>query len=194
MLGSVMVMGLPALIWSMNRGITAAAAAHDVAVPSAADHGATPLGSHPGVGVDNPLHHGLGDAHGVDGVGGLVRGQAYHPLDPGLDGGVEDVVRTDDVGAHGLHGEELAGGHLLQGGGVEDIVHAGHGVPHRLGVAHIAYVELDLLGGLRVLGLKLMAHIVLLFLIAGEDANLTDVGFQEVLQHGVAERAGATGD
>ena len=160
-----------------EQGDHAAPAAHDVAVPGAADNGASPFCSHPGVGVDDPLHHGLGHTHGVDGVGSLVRGKAHHPFDAGVNGGVKHVVRTDDVGAHSLHGEELAGGHLLQGSGVEDVVHPGHGVPYRLGIAHVAYVELHFLGGLRVLSLELMAHVVLLFLVPGEDANLTDIGF-----------------
>ena len=160
-----------------EQGDHAAAAAHDVAIPGAADDRASPFRSHPSVGVDDPLHHGLGHAHGVDGVGGLVRGQTHHPLDSGVDGGVEHVVRTDDVGAHGLHGEELTGGHLFQGSGVEDVVHPGHGVPHGLRVSHVTYVELDFLGGLRVLSLELVAHVILLFLIPGEDADLADVGF-----------------
>ena len=160
-----------------EQGDHRAPAAHDVAVPGAADHGAAPLSGHPGVGVDDPLHHGFGHPHGVDGIGSLVRRQTHHPLDAGVNGGVEHVVRTDDVGAHGLHGEELAGGHLLQGSGVEDVVHPGHGVPYRLGIAHVTYVELDFLGGLRVPGLELVAHIVLLLLIPGEDADLADVGF-----------------
>ena len=52
----------------------AAAAAHDVAVAGAADRRAAALGSHTGVGIDDVLHHRLGDAHGVDGIGGLVGG------------------------------------------------------------------------------------------------------------------------
>ena len=50
----------------------AAARAHHVAVAGAADCGAA--GSVAGVGVDDGLHHGLGLAHGVDGVGRLVGG------------------------------------------------------------------------------------------------------------------------
>ena len=122
----------------------AAARAHDVAVAGAADGGAA--GAVAGVGVDDGLHHGLGLAHGVDGVGRLVGGQAHDAVDALLDGGVQDVVRADDVGAHGLHGEELAGGHLLEGGGVEDVVHAVHGVAHALGVADVADEEADLGG------------------------------------------------
>lgn len=61
-------------------------------------------------------------------------------------------------------------------------------------VADITDVELDLVGVVRVFGLQFVAHIVLLLLIAGEDADLADVGGQEMLEDGVAERAGAAGD
>ena len=171
-----------------------ATAAHDVAVAGAADGGAAALGSHTGVGVDDVLHHGLGDAHGVDGIGGLVGGQADDTLHTCINGSVKDVVRADDVGLNGLHGEELAGGDLLQGSGVEDVVHAGHGVLDGLGVADIADIELDLLGGLRVPGLELVAHIVLLLFVPGEDADLLQVRVQEVLQDGGTKGTGTAGD
>ena len=169
-----------------------AARAHDVAVAGAADGGAA--GAVAGVGVDDGLHHGLGLAHGVDGVGGLVGGQAHDAVHALLDGCVQDVVRADDVGAHGLHGEELAGGHLLEGGGVEDVVHAVHGVAHALGVADVADEEAHLGGELRGLLLQAVAHVVLLLLVAREDADLGQVGVHEVLEHGVAERPGAARD
>ena len=140
------------------------------------------------------LHHRLGDAHCIDGVGGLVGGQADHTLNAGVNGGVQHIVGADDVRLHGLHGEELAAGHLLECSCMEDVIHAGHGVPDGLRVAHIADVELDLVGVLGVLGLQLMAHIVLLFFIAGEDADLADVGGEKMLEHGMAETAGAAGD
>ena len=177
-----------------EQGDDAAAGAHDVAVAGAADGGAAALGSHTGVGVDDVLHHGLGDAHGVDGIGCLIGGQADDTLHTCVNGCVEDVVRADDVGLNRLHGEELAGGDLLQGSGVEDVVHAGHGVLDGLGVADIADIELDLLGGLRVPGLKLVAHIVLLLLVPGEDADLLQVRIQEVLQDGGTKGTGTAGD
>ena len=171
-----------------------AARAHDVAVARTGDDRAAALRRHTGVGVDHALHHGLGDAHGVDGIGRLVRGQADHALHPRVDGRVEDVVRADDVGAHSLHGEELTGRHLLERRGVEDVVHPRHGVAHGLRVAHVADVELDLFGVLRVLCLQLVAHVVLLLLVAGEDANLLEVGVQEVPENGGTKAAGSAGD
>ena len=171
-----------------------ATAAHDVAVTSAADGSATTLSSYTGIGVDDVLHHGLGDAHGIDGISCLVGGQTDNTLHTCVNGGVENVVRADDIGLNGLHGEELAGGDLLQGSGVEDVVYAGHGVLDGLGVADIADIELDLLGGLRVPGLELVAHIILLLFVPGEDADLLQVRVQEVLQDGGTKGTGTAGD
>ena len=168
--------------------------AHNIAVTSAADGGATTLRSHAGVGVDDVLHHGLGDAHSVNGVSCLIGGQADNTLDTGINGGVQDVIRTDDVGLNGLHGEELAGRDLLQSSSVEDVVNTGHSVTDGLRVADIADVELDLLSGVGMLRLKLMAHIVLLLLVTGEDTNLLQVRIQEVLQNGRTKRTSTTSD
>jgi len=169
-------------------------AAHNVAVTSAADGSATTLSSYTGVGVDDVLHHGLGDTHSVDGVGRLIRGQADNTLDASVNSGVQDVIRTDDVGLDGLHGEELAGRNLLQSSSMEDVVNTGHCVTDGLRIADITDVELDLLGILRMLGLKLMTHIVLLLFITGEDTNLLQVRIQEVLQNGRAKRTSTTSD
>ena len=163
----------------------AAAAAHDVAIAGAADGRAAPLGRNAGVGVDDVLHHGLGDAHGVDGVGRLVGREADDALHARVDGGVQHIVGAGDVGADG---------HLFQRRRVENIVHAGHSVPHRLRVAHIADVEFDLFGALRVPGLKLVPHIVLLLFVAGENADLLQIRIQEMFQHGGTEGTGAAGD
>ena len=171
-----------------------ATAAHDVAVTGAADGGAATLGSHTGVGVDNVLHHGLGDAHGVNGVSSLIGGQADNTLDTGINSSMKDIVSTDDVGLNRLHGEKLAGRDLLQSGSVEDVVNAGHGILDGLRIADITDVELDLLGVLRVLGLKLVAHIVLLLFVTGEDSYLLQVGIQKVFQNGRTKRTSTTSD
>ena len=169
-----------------------ATAAHHIAVTGAADGRAAPLGSHTGVCVDDVLHHGFGNTHGIDGVSCLVGGQADNTLDTGINSGVQNIVGTDDVGLNGLHGEELAGRNLLQSSSVEDVVNTGHGVTDGLGVADIADVELDLASSLRVLGLKLVAHIILLFFVTGEDTNLFQVRIQEVLQNGRTKRTSTT--
>lgn len=174
-----------------EQGNNGATTAHDVAITSAADGGAATLSGHTSVGgVDDVLHHCLGDAHGVDGISRLIGGQADHPLDTRINGNVQHVVRAHDIGLNRLHREELAGRNLLQSCGVEDVVNTMHGVTDRLGIANVTDVELDLLGGLRVLCLKLVAHIVLHLLIPKEDADFLQIGIQEVLQNGRTERAG----
>ena len=185
--------GLAGLDLVDEQGNHAAAAAHHVAVTGAADGGILCLYG-AGLGADHLFHHGLGDAHGVDGVGGFVGGQADHLFHARVNGGGEHVVGADHVGAHGLHGEELTAGHLLQGCGMEDVVHAPHRAAHAVDLAHVADVKAQLACQLGVLLLDLMAHVILLFLIAGEDADLADVASQEMLEHRVAEAAGAAGD
>ena len=64
----------------------------------------------------------------------------------------------------------------------------------RAAVADVTDIELDFVGYFGHAGLEVMAHVVLLFLVAGEDADFTDVGTEETVQDGVAETAGASGD
>ena len=160
------------------QGDDGAPGAHDVAVAGAADLG---LAGHAGLGDGHFFLDGLGHAHGVDGIGGLVGGQANDALHAEFNGGGEDIVRADDVGPHGLHREELTGGHLLQSGGVENIVHPGHGPPDGLQVPDVADVKLDFIRHLRHPGLVLVAHIVLLLLVPGEDTDLANVRGEEAV-------------
>ena len=51
---------------------------------------------------------------------------------------------------------------------MEDKVDAGHHIAQALDVAHIADVELDFIVIVRIVGLQLMAHVVLLFLVTAE--------------------------
>ena len=185
--------GLARLDLVDEQGDDAAPAAHHVAVAGAADGGVLCLHG-AGLGADDLFHHGLGDAHGVDGVGSLVGGQAHHLLHPRVDGGGEHVIGADDVGAHGLHGEELAAGHLLQGRSVEDVVHAPHGAAHAGDVPYVADVKAQLARQFRVLLLHFVTHVVLFLFVAAEDADLADVAGQKMLEHRVAEAAGAAGD
>lgn len=169
-----------------------ATGAHNIAVAGATDGGAASTVAR--VGVDDGLHHRLGLTHRVDGVGRLIGGKAHDLLHALGDGGMQHVVGADDVGAHGLHGKELAGRNLLQCGGVENVVHAVRGVANRLGVAHVADQEPHLRCELGALLLKAVTHIVLLLLITREDANFLELGVDEVLEHGVAEAARAARD
>ena len=77
---------------------------------------------------------------------------------------------------------------------MEHIVHAPEGWGDGAVVPHIADVEFDFLraGGTgQLIG---VAHVVLLFLVAGEDTNLADVRGQKAVQNRMAEGAGAARD
>ncbi|MOA35614.1 hypothetical protein D3C78_1570810 [compost metagenome] len=81
---------------------------------------------------------------------------------------------------------ELARWYLLQCCRVEHIVHTAHCLLDAARVAHITDVELEL-GAVVAL-----AHVVLLFLVATEDADFSDICVEKALEDGVAERAGAS--
>lgn len=76
---------------------------------------------------------------------------------------------------------------------MEDKVDAGHHIAQALDVAHIADVELDFIVIVRIVGLQLMAHVVLLFLVTAENADLADISRQKCLST-VWPAAGAAGD
>ena len=185
--------GLARLYLVDPQGHHAAPGAEDVSVAGAADLGALRADG-AALGHDDLFHHGLGGSHGVDGVGRLIGGKADDGLHLRVDGGCEDVVRADDVGLHRFQGEELAGGHLLEGRGVEDIVHPVHSVADAGQIPHVADEEAELVRCFRHGGLEGVAHVILLLLISGEDADLPDAGLQKPFQHGVAEGAGPAGD
>ena len=107
---------------------------------------------------------------------------------------MKNIVRSDNVGLNRLHRKKFAGRHLLQGRRVKNVVNTRHRVSDGLGAAHIADVELHLFRVLRVVRLKGMAHIVLFFLVAGEDANLLQVRVQKMLQNRRTERPRTAGN
>jgi len=78
--------------------------------------------------------------------------------------------------------------HLLERSRVKNIIHPAHGPGHAACVTHIANVELEL--GMVVA----LAHVILLFLIAAEDADFSNIRIQEALENSIAERTGTTGD
>ena len=169
-----------------------AAATHNIAVAGAADSRTTTLSSNTGIGVDDVLHHGLGDTHGIDRVGCLVGGQTDNTLDTCINGGVKDIVRTDNVGLNSLHREELTGRDLLQRGCVENVINARRSILDGLRVADVTDVELNLLGSFRVLRLEFVAHIILLLFVTGEDADFLEVRIKKVFQNGRTERTSTT--
>ena len=77
---------------------------------------------------------------------------------------------------------------------MEDVVHAAHRALERGPVAHVADVEFDLARDLRIIGLVLMPHVVLLLLVARENADLLDVCLEEPPEDGIAKAPGPPGD
>lgn len=155
MLGSVIVMGVACLDLVDEQRDNGTAGAHNVAVTGAADGSALfTLSSYTGIGVDDVLHHGLGDTHSVDGVSS-VGGQADNTLDASVNSGVQLTLSVQMMlvwtACMGKNSQE---GTCFKGSGMEDVINTGHCVTDRLRIADIADIELHLLGVLRVLGLE----------------------------------------
>ena len=70
---------------------------------------------------------------------------------------------------------------------MEDVIYARHGIAARLQVAYVSDKKLDLVCHVRVFHLVLVTHIILLLLIAGEDADFSDIRTEEAIQHCVTE-------
>ena len=101
--------------------------------------------------------------------------------------GWQVVIKTDSAYTkariQGIDGEkvhkDLDAGKAAQP--VRAPVHPAHGGAYTVHIAHIANVELQL--GAVVL----LAHVVLLLLVAAEDADFLDVGVKEAFEDGVTE-------
>lgn len=87
-----------------------AAGAHHITIARAADLGLARIAA---LGDGDLLLHGLGDTHGVDGIGGLIGREADDGTYACLNSSSQDIVRTDDIGLDGLHREELTARDLL---------------------------------------------------------------------------------
>lgn len=70
---------------------------------------------------------------------------------------------------------------------MEDVIYARHGIAARLQVAYVSDKKLNLVSYVRIFYLIFMAHIILLLLIAGEDADFSDIRTEEAIQHCVTE-------
>ena len=166
------------------QGNDRAAGAHHIAIAGATDLGFARVTT---LSDGDLLLHGLGDTHGVDGIGGLVGGEADDGTYACLNSSSQDIVRADDIGLDGLHREELTARDLLQCCGMEDVIHARHGVAARLQVAYVSDKKLDLVCHVRVFHLVLVTHIILLLLIAGEDADFSYIRTEKAVQYCVTE-------
>lgn len=81
---------------------------------------------------------------------------------------------------------------MLEGGRMKNEISAWDGATAGFKVSHIANVEFDFVSYIRILGLVLVTHVVLFFLIAGEDADFPDVGAEKALKDSVPERSSAS--
>ena len=70
--------------------------------------------------------------------------------------------------------EKFTTGNLFERCGMEDIVNPLHRILQRAFVAYIANIELNLMRNIRVIGLILVTHVILLLLISGEDADFAN--------------------
>jgi hypothetical protein len=91
-----------------------------------------------------------------------------------------------------LKGVVLGGGHLLEGGGVDDDIDAVEGLVQAFGVADVAEEVAHAAMGLDG---KALGHLELLELVAREDDQPPRlVALEDELHHPLSKRAGAAGD
>ncbi len=94
-----------------------------------------------------------------------------------------------NVGLDALHRVVFGGRHLLEGGGVNHVVHALHGLSQPVAVAHVTNEVAHAV--LR----ELLLHLRLLELVAGVDDELPRAeAIQDRPNVLLPERSGATGD
>ncbi len=160
---------------------------HDVAVARGREHRLV-ASRGAGLGDGDLLAQRLGQPHGVDRIDRLVRGEHGHPPHLGRRRRVQHVLGAEDVGARRLERVELARGHLLQRRGMEHQVDVGHGPNQALVVPDVADDEAHA----RVA--QGVAQVVLLLLVAAEDADFAGLVGQRAAHHRLPEGAGAAGD
>ena len=77
---------------------------------------------------------------------------------------------------------------------MENVVNTRHRILDRLRVANITNVKLNFFCSFRMPSLKLMTHIILLFLVTREDTNFFEIRIKEVSQNSRSKRASTTSD
>src|SRR5581483_9926086 len=154
---------LAALALLLKYGDNTSAATHNVAISSATE--ARILTPGVGIGLNEHFFRAqLGGAVQIYWIHSLIRTQCQHPLHTLVDGSVDDITASHDVGLDGLERVVLAGGNLFQRGRVNHYSNPGECPLKALRIANIAD-EISQAGMVEPRG----AHIVLLQFIAAED-------------------------
>ena len=76
---------------------------------------------------------------------------------------------------------------------MEYVINAVHDRADRADIAHIADIKLYLISDLGHSHLKIVTHVVLLFLVAGKNSYLSDICFEKAIQNNIAERTRSSG-
>ncbi|MCG3772552.1 MAG: hypothetical protein JW384_03766 [Nitrosomonadaceae bacterium] len=98
-----------------------------------------------------------------------------------LDGGIDHVVAAVHIGIHGLHGEEIAGWHLLQCRGVKHEIDALHHRINTLSTSNIADMKFEP----RLV--QLNPHQFLLQFVSTKDTDFPHCTGPEYLHEGLTE-------
>ena len=164
-----------------------AAAADDVAVAHAGEvrdaAGGVGVGLH-----DQLLGSQLGGPIEIDRVDRLVGAQRQHPPHPLINGSINDVASTDDIGLNGLKRVVLAGGNLFERGRMHHDGDPGEGPLQAGSVAHVSN-EVTQAEMIQSRG----AHIVLLeFVTTENNYPLWMKFFEHYLDKFLAKRARST--
>ena len=145
------------------------------------------LGTRVGIGLHKHfLGAQLRGAVQVDRVDGFIGAQSKNPPHALIDGSINHVAPTDDVGLNGLEWVVFAGWHLLQRGRVNHNRNSSKSPLQAPRISHIAQ-EVSQAGMIQSRG----AHVVLLKFIAAEDHQaLWPVLLQHDLDKFLPERPG----
>src|SRR4051794_7398611 len=123
-----------------EEGNDAPAAADDIAITDDREPGlawtAVTIAGH-----EKLVRAELGCPVEIDGIGRLIGGQRRHPLDPPVDGRVDDVFGPHDVGLDEFERIVLSRRYLFERRGVDHIVNAVEGALEPILVTYIAQEE-----------------------------------------------------
>src|SRR5581483_11228588 len=132
----------------------------------------------------------LGRAIEIDRVYGLVGTECQDPADTAVDGRIDDILAAHDVGLNGFERVVLAGGNLLECGGM---YHDSYPRQSTIEAGTIADVA-DEISQTRIVEPGSLHVVLLQFITAENDELLRPVIAQHYLGEFLPERAGSTSD